>query len=155
MGAPADQDVVRLSGRGRWIRIAVTLVVAGLLIAGSLWGDDDVFPFGPFHMYSSAVPLNAPVNDTEVQLVDTVGQVTILTPENTGVRRAEIEGQLGRFQQDPRLLQLLAHAYGRMHPRQSLVGDTVQIVIRWYQLSDGVMTGKFTVQVVAEWAVTS
>ncbi len=90
-----------LSRRGRRVRIVVTLLVAGVLLFGTLWGQDDLFPFGPFRMYASADKLNAPVADTRFELVDTTGAIVELTQYNTGIRRAEIEGQLSRFKSDP------------------------------------------------------
>ena len=42
------------------------IVVLGLLLAGTVWGDDDAFPFGPFRMYSTRNDPNAPVISTRV-----------------------------------------------------------------------------------------
>ena len=43
-----------LSTRGRAVRVAATAVAALLLLLGTVWGQDDDFPFGPFRMYSTA-----------------------------------------------------------------------------------------------------
>jgi hypothetical protein len=43
---------VDVSKAGRRIRVAATLLVAGCLFYGTLWGSDADFPIGPFRMYS-------------------------------------------------------------------------------------------------------
>jgi hypothetical protein len=139
-----------LSRRGRRIRIAVTLVVAAVLLFGTLWGQDDIFPFGPFRMYASADKLNAPVADTRFELVDTTGATVELTQDNTGIRRAEIEGQLARFKADPALLRVIDEAYVSRNPHAP-VAVTVRIIVRWEALKGGVPTGAYQDQTVATW----
>ena len=90
--ATAEPD---LSRRGRRVRIAVSFVVAAVILFGTIAGQDDLFPFGPFRMYATADKLNSPVADTHFEIVDTTGATIELTEVNTGIRRAEIEGQLG------------------------------------------------------------
>src|ERR1700753_434164 len=96
------------SRRGRDVCGAVTFVVFGLLLYGTVAGQDDMFPFGPFRMYATADKLNAPITDTRFEIVDTTGTTVALTEVTSGIRRAEIEGQLGRFQTDPSLLRVIS-----------------------------------------------
>jgi hypothetical protein len=139
-----------LTAPGRLTRVAATLVGAGLLLAGSIWGQDDDFPFGPFRMYSTVADLNAPVADTRVEAIDTSGATVPLTEANTGIRRAEIEGQMGRFRERPGLLKVVADAYARKNPRAPAVGE-VRVVIRWHQVRDGLPTGAWRDEVVTTW----
>lgn len=141
-----------LSARGRRIRIGVTLVVAGLLLYGTLWGQDDLFPIGPFRMYATTDQLNAPVFDTRFELVDTTGATVELTEVNTGIRRAEIEGQLTRIEQDPSLLRVIDEAYVSLNPHAA-APVLVRVVVRWHQLKNGLETGVYTDQTVATWDV--
>lgn len=142
-------DVV--GARGRAARIAVTLLAGALLLAGSIWGDDDDFPFGPFRMYSTVPDVNAPARDTRVEATDGAGATVLLTERNTGIRRAEIEGQLDRFRRDPGLLGVLATAYAKRN-RQAPELRQVRIVIRWHDIRDGAPTGGWHDEVVTTWA---
>lgn len=139
-----------LTTRGRWLRVAITLAAAGLLLAGTLWGDDDHFPFGPFRMYASAVDPDAPVEDTRVEATDASGQIVIITPQNTGIRRAEFEGQLGRFREEPPRLRVVVDAYQRRNPDAPRLRE-VRVVVRWHEVRDFEVTGVWEDQVVATW----
>lgn len=143
-------DVDRAGGIGRPVRLIVAVVVAALLLYGTVAGQDDLFPFGPFRMYATADKLNSPVADTHFEIVDTTGATIELTEVNTGIRRAEIEGQLGRFRKDPSLLRIIDDAYVTLNPKAPSP-VRVQIIIRWYALHDGTETGAYTTQTVATW----
>lgn len=143
-------DVDRPGRLGRPVRLIVTFVVAILVFYGTVAGQDDLFPFGPFRMYATADKLNSPVADTHFEIIDTTGATIQLTEVNTGIRRAEIEGQLGRFQEDPSLLRIIDDAYVTLNPKAPSP-VRVQIIIRWYALHDGTETGAYTTQTVATW----
>lgn len=140
----------RLSARGRVVRLAATLTAGMLLLAGTVWGEDDHFPFGPFKMYASAVDPDAPAEDTRVELVDTGGGTVRLTPANTGIRRAEFEGQLGRFRDQPELLATVVDAYQRRNPSAPPPHE-VRLVVRWHEVRDFEVTGVWRDDVVATW----
>jgi hypothetical protein len=139
-----------LSRQGRAVRVAATAVVAALLLAGTLWGQDDHFPFGPFRMYATADSPDAPVRDTRVVGVDDHGVQVDLDERATGVRRAEIEGQLTRIAADPALLAGVADAYARRHPAAAPLVE-VTVVVRWHELSGGRPTGRYRDETVATW----
>jgi len=141
-----------LSSRGRRIRVAVTLAIAGLLLYGTLWGQDDFFPFGPFRMYATTDKLDAPVFDTRFEIVDASGRTVELTEVNTGIRRAEIEGQLARIEADPALLRVVDQAYVARNPHAP-APVKVQVIVRWHELKGGVETGVYTDQTAATWDV--
>jgi hypothetical protein len=139
-----------LTTRGRWLRVVVTLVAGVLLLAGTLWGEDDHFPFGPFKMYASAVDPDAPAQDTRVEATDVDGGTVLLTPANTGFRRAEFEGQLGRFRDEPALLATVIDAYLRRNPGVAPIAE-VRIVVRWHEVRDFEVTGQWEDEVVTTW----
>ena len=143
-------DIDKPGRIGRPVRLIVAIVVAALVLYGTVAGQDDLFPFGPFRMYATADKLNSPVADTHFEIVDTSGATIELTEVNTGIRRAEIEGQLGRFQKDPSLLRIIDDAYVTLNPKAPSP-VRVQIIIRWYALHDGTETGAYTTQTVATW----
>lgn len=135
---------------GRAVRVVITMVAAAALVAGTVWGEDDHFPFGPFKMYASAVDPDAPTRDTRVEAVDARGDRLLITPANTGIRRAEFEGQLGRLTRSPELLVTVADAYEDRNPQAPPLRE-VRIVVRWHEVRDFEVTGEWTEEVVATW----
>ena len=139
-----------LSRRGRAARVAVTAIGAALLLAGTVWGQDDDFPFGPFRMYATAPDPNADAPDTRAEGVDANGRTVQLTEWNSGLRRAEIEGQQLSYVQHPERLRQVAIAYAARNPGAAKL-TTVRIVIRWVGIEDARPTGTSHDQVVAQW----
>jgi hypothetical protein len=122
-----------------------------MLLLGTLIGQDDDFPFGPFRMYATADKRGGEVVSTSIE-VRSEGRdfhSEPLTPETTGLRRAEIEGQLTRFTADPSLLELVAVAHHRRQP-DAAPWNGVRIVQTRYQLRDGEPVGEKRVGL-AEW----
>jgi len=142
--------VNQLSVRGRRIRVVATLIVGALLLAGTLWGTDDDFPFGPFRMYSTAPDPNGDARDTRVEGVDTDGRTVAITEGNSGIRRAEIEGQQQAYVDDPSRLGRVAAAYEEHSPGASPL-RSVRIVVRWHSIEDARPTGQSYDEIVAEW----
>ena len=109
-----------LNRSGRWIRGLVTLAVLIALLAGTVWGDDDAFPFGPFRMYSITNKASGEVASTYVEVRARKRERVRLDPavleSVLGLRRAEIEGQLPRFVEDPEELGYIVEAYERTNP---------------------------------------
>lgn len=139
-----------LTRRSRITRIAATLAVTAALTATSLWGTDDLFPFAPFKMYSHSHDTDGWVNSTVLILVNTEGESFLIGDNDTGFRRAELEGQLTRFREDPTLLSLIAEAYEAAHPDEpEIVG--AEIRVERYELVDGERTGEETEELVAAW----
>ena len=139
-----------LGARGKVVRLGVTGLVLGLLVTGTVVGSDDHFPFGPFSMYSSAHDPNAGVVSNTVEAVLDDGRVVAVSDGDTGMRRAEVEGQLPRFMKDPQILEQLAVAHERRQPDAPPYA-AVRVVRRSYQLRDGRPAGAVTEDVVAEW----
>lgn len=99
---------------GMRARVFAGLLVAVLLLVGTFWGDDDNFPFGPFRMYSTKQGLDGEVRVTEVEGLTPSGQWVGLPFDDFGLRRADIEGQLGMLAQPPEeVLESMSIAYDR------------------------------------------
>ncbi|MFC4148539.1 hypothetical protein ACFO0M_19980 [Micromonospora mangrovi] len=142
-----------LTTRGRAVRLGATALGLALLLTGTLRGTDDDFPFGPFRMYSTSEPADAPAPDTRVEGVDRTGTLVDLGQDATGIRRAEIEGQQSRYTADPALLRQVADAYAQRHPAAPALVE-VRIVIRWYDIRGGRPTGRWTDETAVRWQAT-
>ena len=132
------------------MRTAVTAVLAGLLLAGTFVGDDDDFPFGPFKMYAGRHDPNAQVVSTRVEAVDVAGRVLVVDERSTGMKRAEIEGQVGRLRDDPQLLEALSRAHDALQPQEPPYAE-VRVVEQSFLLRDSEPTGEAVERVVARW----
>ncbi len=142
-----------LTSRGRAVRVAATALGLALLLAGTAWGQDDHFPFGPFRMYSTAPGPDADAPDTRVEGVDTTGRTVVLNEANSGLRRAEIEGQQQAYVADPGRLRQVAVAYAERNPGAAPLTE-VRIVIRWAGIEDSRPTGTSRDQVIATWTAS-
>ncbi|MFV2103335.1 hypothetical protein [Micromonospora sp. LOL_024] len=142
-----------LTSRGRTIRLGVTALCLAVLLAGTIWGQDDHFPFGPFRMYSTSDPADADAPDTRIEGVDHAGALVDLGEGATGIRRAEIEGQQSQYVADPGRLREVADAYTRRHPAAPPLAE-VRIVIRWHDITDRRPTGRWADETVVRWEVT-
>ncbi|MFG1928241.1 hypothetical protein [Cryptosporangium sp. NPDC048952] len=127
---------------GKRIRIGATLLGLLLLVVTTLFGTDDDFPAAPFRMYSTTDKLDAPVKSLRLEGVTVDGERIVLTDSDTGLRRAEIEGQQERIKADPGLLDAVAEAYHSRNPSQARLAE-VDIVVRLIQLRDGRPTGSY------------
>ncbi|MGY1706347.1 hypothetical protein ACI79C_17415 [Geodermatophilus sp. SYSU D00697] len=140
---PGEAGVLTLSPAGRGARLAATVVVLVLLLAGSVWGTDASFPFGPFKMYSTRADPDRPVVSTRVVGMTADGEEVRLSGGEVGLRRAEFEGQLPRLVEEPELLALLADTYTAHHPDAEPLVE-VRVVQRHYALEGGRQTGEVT-----------
>ena len=139
-----------LTRAGRASRTAAFAAGLALLLAGTAWGQDDHFPFGPFRMYSTADDPDGRVLSTYLQAVDAEGVVVPRVEErHVGLRRAEYEGQLSRVVADPALLGDIAEVFSRRHP-DAPPWVEVSVVQTAYVLVDGVPTDERT-SVLATW----
>ena len=142
--------MAQLTPTGRATRILVTVIGTALLVAGSAWGSDDHFPFGPFSMYAGVNGPNEPAPDTRVEGTDSTGRTLVLNEHNAGVRRAEIEGQEGAYVADPQRLARIAESYLAMNPgAPPLV--RVALVVRLHEIRHSSATGKWHDDVRAVW----
>lgn len=139
-----------LSATGRRVRTGVTVVVAALLLTGTTVGQDDDFPFGPFRMYATRDDPDGQVVSTRVEAVDARGRVQVVDEASTGLKRAEVEGQVVRFRADPALLGALSRAHDRLRPAEPPYAE-VRVVERRYRLRGSRPTGEQQERVVLRW----
>lgn len=139
-----------LTAAGRRVRTAITVGVAALVLTGTLVGQDDDFPFGPFRMYATRDDPDGVVRSARVEALDSTGRLRTVDEGSTGLKRAEVEGQVGRFVADPQLLGLLSDAHDRRRPGEPRLVE-VRVVELSYVLQDSRPTGKQTERVVAFW----
>lgn len=137
--------------RGRAARFAVVGIVLALLAWGSWRADDDAFPVGPFVMFAFTTPSDGEVRSAAVEAVGVDGRrvPVLLEPEEVGLRRAEMEGQIPRVVADPALLGALARAHERLRP-EAVDWQQVDLVEHRVQLRDGRAIAESTV-VLATW----
>lgn len=139
-----------LTAAGRHVRTGVTVLVATLVLAGTFVGQDEDFPFGPFKMYAGRQDPDGLVESTRVEAVDSGGRLRVVDESSTGLRRAEIEGQIQRLRAEPELLGLLAAAHAGLRPDEPPLVE-VRVVEQRYRLRDSRPTGEQTERVVARW----
>jgi hypothetical protein len=143
---PTDE----LTTSGRRVRAAGFVLGLVLLVAGTVAGQDDHFPFGPFRMYSTADDPDGRVLSTYLQAVDADGVVVDRVGEaHIGLRRAEYEGQLSRVVVQPEVLAELAEVFAVRHPDRPEWVE-VSVVQTAYELVGGVPQGE-TAEVLATW----
>jgi hypothetical protein len=92
-------------------------MVAGIAI-GSLWATDDAWPFAPFRMYATATRLDGVVLKAGFRGTTRDGRTMDIPSSWTGLRPAEVEGQMGLRSKHlpPGALAQLAAAWNREHP---------------------------------------
>ncbi len=140
-----------MQAAGRRGRLAATAVGAALLLAGTVVGQDDHFPFGPFRMYATRDAPDGTVRSLRVEAVDATGRVLVVPDTATGLRRAEIEGQGSRFVADPDLLGAVSRAHDRLHPGQPAY-EVVRVVATDTVLRNSRPSGVLREQVLATWS---
>lgn len=135
-----------------WMRARVAVATATflLLCVGTFWGDDDNFPFGPFRMYSTKQELDGEVRATEVYGLTRSGAWVGIPFDDFGLRRADIEGQLGKLAVPPEeVLASMAVAYDRFgRGDQEILA--FRLVERTYDVENGVPAGE-EVEFLATW----
>jgi hypothetical protein len=149
MTAAGSTSVDPVGRAWRLVRLGAVVVVLLLTISGTLFGQDDDFPFGPFRMYSTTDDPDKPIVEILIFATDAKGARFELNENNSGVRRAEVEGQLEKFVQDRSLEAAMAVAWDERNPGDPL--DRIEIVRRSHELRDGSPTGEITDTVLATW----
>ena len=146
----ASERPSRLSRRGRRIRVVSGVAVCVLLLAGTAFGQDDDFPFGPFRMYSTTQRLDGATTWYRIDGVTDEGELLGIPISRFGLRRAEVEGQVPRIKADPSLLGSLETAYERRQPyRRPLV--EIRLIRHQQPLRGGQPYGPSIEEVVATW----
>jgi hypothetical protein len=137
-----------MTASGRRVRLLATAVVAGALLAGSLVGSDDWFPVGPFRMYATSGRATGEVRTAALVAVTAAGDEITVGPDDVGLRRAELEGQLRRLRDGPHLLGALGD---HLTDRWGTEVVTVRLEETVRPVVDRRPAGEAERRVVAEW----
>jgi hypothetical protein len=129
----------------------VSALVFATLLLGTLRGQDDDFPFGPFRMYATRQSLDGNASWYLIEAVTDAGNRVFVPGAAYGMRRAELEGQVHRLVAHPALLGELALAYERRRPGSPRLVE-IQLVRRKQRLHDGKPVGPTEDQLVASWS---
>ena len=129
-----------LSPGGRRLRVGATAAALALTLLGTVAGDDDHFPFGPFRMFSTKTSRDGAVRVALLRGTTADGQDVRLEMASFGLRRAEFEGQLERIAANPGLLGELVAARARRRPNARPLREVRLISARW-MLRDGRRVG--------------
>jgi hypothetical protein len=143
-------SVAPLTATGRRWRLVIAGLTVVLLLAGTAWGQDDDFPFGPFRMYATSQRLDGVTSWYRIDGVTADGSVVDIPISRFALRRAELEGQMDRFRAHPELLGLLVTAYERSQPGRARLVE-LHIVRHRQPMRDGVPTGQPTEKIAVTW----
>lgn len=155
MTPPPTSGVRRLSRAGILWRVGATVLALAVLVAGQVNDTDDYFPLGSLSQYGAPKDLNGTVRSVYLEglLPGETEPVGIgLSHASTGVARGEIEGQLGRFVDDPSLLQALADAYAQLRPEREQP-EVLYLRRSVVTLEDGQAIGEPEILTLATWEV--
>ncbi|HEY7145356.1 MAG TPA: hypothetical protein VH637_14025 [Streptosporangiaceae bacterium] len=144
-GGPAAD----FSRRGRLIRLALTAAAGVLLLFGTVAGNDDMFPFGPFKMYAGRYPANGLITSDTLLAQTAGGRNVVVNGADTGLTRAEMEGEITAFKRNPGRLADLAQAYHRRHPEAPPYVEMRIVQERW-QLHNRAVVSQSSITL-AEW----
>jgi hypothetical protein len=154
-----NDDVIRVSPAGRGWRLLLCLVLTSLFLAGTVVGQDDWWPFGPWRMFANATPPSGSVISLRVEVqvdgdrADPAGpgwQIAPLTPSAVGLNRAEVEGRIPQMTAHPAMLGTLAASHARLRPKAP-PWRAVRVVRNEVLLTDGVPNGATRDTVLAQW----
>jgi hypothetical protein len=147
-------DTHRLSRTGFAVRAAATLAFLGVLAYGQIRDTNDLFPLGSLSQYATARDMNGTIRSVYLtaDTAEASGERISLDQSVVGVGRAEIEGQLDRIVEHPRLLQSLAAAYAELHPNRPLL-RVLHLMRSERQLRDGLVVGEPKTEELATWSV--
>lgn len=141
---------LRLPPSSRRVRLGAAALLIGLVLAGSAWGQDDAFPFGPFRMYATKQRLDGATSWYATEGVTVDGALVDIPTAQLGLRRAELEGQMDRLRSDPALIELLVAAYERCQPGVTPLAE-LRIVRHVQPVRDGVPHGDPIERTVVTW----
>lgn len=110
---------LRLGPRARLWRSLAGAAAVGALLFTSTYGSNDDFPLGPMTQFAFSVKDDGGTISSYWLEADTAAGTHVTLSFDavaTGMKRAEIEGQMPRIRRDPPLLQGIADGQRRLHP---------------------------------------
>lgn len=135
-------------------RVVVLLTLAGLFLAGSFYGNDPAWPFGPWRMFSTSQAPTGNVIAMSIQVETSTNGPWVdapIYPWTTGLNRAEVEGRIQDILAHPSMLSTLAVSHSRLKPHDARwVG--VRVVRVDTVIVDRQPTGQVLRKVLASWS---
>jgi hypothetical protein len=153
----AAGETLRLSPARRAWRVAALGGLATLFLLGSVVGQDDWWPFGPWRMFAtSSAPSGSVIAfAVQVQTEQQPGWHDVgLSPASIGLNRAEVEGRSGVIEAHPQMLGTLAASHARLRPNDE-PWRAVRLVRRETVLQNRVPTGEVREAEIAVWRRSS
>jgi hypothetical protein len=153
VGGGEDAEVVRLTTPARAGLALLLLGLTALFLAGTVVGQDDWWPFGPWRMFATSTAPSGSIYSLsiEVRRGDDASWVpAALTPTSVGLNRAEVEGRVPQMTRDPDMLGTLARSHARLRPYEP-AWRAVRVVRTQVVLSRGTPTGEVRTSTVASW----
>ena len=147
-----DSTLLLSRGRRAW-RVGVLAGLSVLFLAGSVVGQDDWWPFGPWRMFATSSAPSGSVIAFAVQVrteSDPAWHDVGLSPASIGLNRAEVEGRSGQIEADPAMLGTLAASHARLRPDDE-PWAAVRLLRRETVLADRVPTGEVRETEIAVW----
>lgn len=155
VGMTGDQVGVRgLGPLGRAVRAVLLVAVAAGIVVGTWQRNDQGWPFAPMSQFAFAISASDGEVHSRYLEATTVGGERVrldLSRGALGLQRAEIEGQLWSFTQQPSLLQAIAVLHARRSPDAPRLA-TVDVMDDVRQVRGGVAGAARTVTIVS-WRV--
>ena len=124
------------------------MTLTGGLVAGTVWGEDEHFPFAPMRMYAHTTL--GSVKELKLVGVTTTGLEFPVRFAQTRMRRAEVAGQVPLFQEHPERMRHLVSAYHTAQPDADPLAE-LRLVYLVYPLSERGTPLAPREQVVAVW----
>lgn len=148
------QGTRRLGPLGRVIRATLLVAIGGGIALGTWQRNDQAWPFAPMSQFAFAISSSDGEIHSRYLEATTVDGDRVrldLSRGALGLQRAEIEGQLWSFTQQPSLLQAIAVLHSRRAPEAARLA-TVEVMDDISQVRAGVAGEPQTVTVVS-WQV--
>ncbi|QGH68454.1 hypothetical protein [Pseudactinotalea sp. HY158] len=133
-------------------RLTATFAALAVLTAGQIVDTNDWFPLGSLSQYATPRDLDGTVRSVTLRadFPDAEDRHVALSEHVVGTGRAEVEGQLQRFIDDPELLGVFARSYAQLNPGRPLP-EVLYLKRSTQQLRDGEADGEPTVEILVEW----
>jgi hypothetical protein len=148
-----DPEVIRASTPVRAVLSVLLLALTGLFLAGTVVGQDDWWPFGPWRMFATSTAPSGSVYSLGIQVQrgdDASWVPASLTPTSVGLNRAEVEGRIPQMTKKPDMLGTLARSHARLRPHEP-AWSAVRVVRTQVLLDHGTPTGEIRQSTVASW----
>lgn len=143
----------RLSSPRKALLTLLLLGLTGLFLAGTVVGQDDWWPFGPWRMFATSTAPSGAIYSLSIEVRegdDASWVPASLTPTAVGLNRAEVEGRIPQMTRDPAMLGTLARSHAELRPHEA-AWSAVRVVRTQVLLEGGTPTGEVRRSTLAAW----